>query len=93
MSAATPVVLPVNGAPHLFIIWCEACGYAHHIDTKRWAFDGDMIRPTVSPSLLVHPGDGTPRCHSFVKAGQIQYLSDSTHALAGKTVPLGPIPA
>jgi Family of unknown function (DUF6527) len=28
------------------------------------------------------------RCHSFVTDGQISFLSDSTHALAGKTVPL-----
>ncbi|NYE62180.1 hypothetical protein FHW58_003395 [Duganella sp. 1224] len=27
-------------------------------------------------------------CHSFVTDGQIQFLSDCTHALAGKTVPL-----
>ena len=27
-------------------------------------------------------------CHSFVTDGQIQYLGDSTHALAGQTVPL-----
>jgi hypothetical protein len=25
-------------------------------------------------------------CHVFVKAGEIQYLSDCTHELAGKTV-------
>jgi hypothetical protein len=30
------------------------------------------------------------RCHSFVKAGQIQFLADSSHALAGKTVALTP---
>lgn len=28
------------------------------------------------------------RCHSFVTDGQIQFLADSTHALAGKSVPL-----
>lgn len=28
------------------------------------------------------------RCHSFVKAGQIEFLADSTHALAGQTVPI-----
>lgn len=28
------------------------------------------------------------RCHSFVKDGQIQFLNDCTHSLAGKTVPL-----
>lgn len=27
-------------------------------------------------------------CHSFVTDGQIQFLGDCTHALAGKTVPI-----
>jgi hypothetical protein len=27
-------------------------------------------------------------CHAFVTDGQIQFLEDSTHALAGKSVPL-----
>lgn len=31
-------------------------------------------------------------CHSFVKDGQIQFLGDCTHALAGRTVPLEPCP-
>lgn len=38
-----------------------------------------------------HPGEATFRCfrcHSFVKGGRIEFLSDSTHALAGKTVVL-----
>lgn len=29
-------------------------------------------------------------CHSFVRDGQIQFLNDCTHALAGQTVPLQP---
>jgi hypothetical protein len=33
------------------------------------------------------------RCHSFVVAGQIRFLGDSTHALAGQTVPLAAMPA
>ena len=32
-------------------------------------------------------------CHSFVRDGQIQFLSDSTHELAGQTVALTPRPA
>lgn len=32
------------------------------------------------------------RCHSWVRDGQIQFLPDSTHALAGSTVPLPPWP-
>lgn len=31
-------------------------------------------------------------CHSFVRAGQIEFLPDCTHALAGKTVPLPDLP-
>lgn len=32
-------------------------------------------------------------CHSFVRDGQIQFLGDCTHALAGQTVPLPSWPA
>jgi hypothetical protein len=38
-----------------------------------------------------HPGETNFkcfRCHSFVKGGKVEFLSDSTHKLAGKTVPL-----
>jgi len=38
-------------------------------------------------------GDGISvchTCHSFVREGKIEFLSDSTHALAGTTVPLNP---
>lgn len=31
-------------------------------------------------------------CHSFVRDGQIQFLGDCTHGLAGQTVPLPPWP-
>lgn len=34
----------------------------------------------------------SPRCHSFVRNGHIEFLSDSTHALAGQTVALPPLP-
>lgn len=44
-----------------------------------------------------HPDDSAPfecvRCHSFVTDGRIQFLSDSTHALAGQTVDLPEIGA
>ena len=39
-----------------------------------------------------HPDEGEfylcGRCHSFVRGGQIQFLSDCTHALVGQTVAL-----
>ena len=41
-----------------------------------------------------HPDKPSPyhceRCHSFVADGKIRFLSDCTHELAGKTVPLEP---
>lgn len=43
-----------------------------------------------------HPDDqvkfGCGVCHSFVKDGQIQFLGDCTHSLAGQTVPIPPWP-
>lgn len=63
-----------------------------------WEWNGDAQRPTFSPSVLVrYDGadagiDGAPPavCHSFVVDGQIQFLADCTHGLAGQTVPLPP---
>lgn len=54
-----------------------------------WQWNGSLDRPTFTPSLVVH-GDPpkTPRCHSFVTDGKIQYLDDCTHAFAGQTIDL-----
>lgn len=67
-----------------------------------WGYNGDPARPTFTPSILVTTGrkvdpayvpdpdfpDPPECCHSFVTDGQIQFCGDSTHALAGQTVPL-----
>ena len=34
----------------------------------------------------------SPRCHSFVRDGRIEYLGDCTHSFAGKTVDMVPLP-
>jgi hypothetical protein len=79
---------------------CPGCETRHAISTKRWTFNGDGDKPTFSPSILVRTGtqvdpayirkagDPPTRCHSFVRDGRIQFLSDCDHALAGKTVEL-----
>ena len=79
---------------------CPGCKTRHAISTDRWTFNGDGDNPTFSPSVLVktgravdpnfqrEPGDLPEVCHSFVRDGQIQFLGDCTHALAGQTVPL-----
>jgi hypothetical protein len=77
--------------------------YFHVIDTNgpiKWKWNGSLDKPTFEPSLLFwyeHRLDedeeekkyvDSARCHSFVREGNIQFLSDCGHALAGKTVEL-----
>lgn len=63
--------------------------------TPSWDFDGNLAHPTLSPSILTKHGtivDGVEQiCHSFLQYGQFQYLSDSTHSLAGKYVTMVPL--
>lgn len=95
------ILRTVQGGRLMF--WCPGCDGAHMIRVgdgtgPGWSFDGNYERPTFSPSVLVtYNGpdagvDGAPPavCHSFVRDGQIQFLNDCTHALAGQTVPLPP---
>lgn len=74
-----------------WIFHCPGCGYGHFFD-HRWTWNGSTTAPTFRASLLIGGvvGEvGAPRehrCHLFVTDGKIQYLSDCTHELAGKTV-------
>lgn len=56
-----------------------------------WDWDGDLEFPTISPSILTGKG-GPQRCHSFLRNGNFQFLSDSTHSLAGRTVEMPDLP-
>lgn len=76
----------------LYIFHCPGCNYGHWIRTSgkepRWEFNNDLEKPTVSPSILVFKDDPSLRCHSFVKNGQIEFLSDCYHGLKSTTVEL-----
>lgn len=72
-----------DGGPMLWF-WCPGCQMYHMFD-KRWQWNGDIDRPTFTPSLLCDE-HGDRRCHSFVTDGKINYLSDCHHALAGQSV-------
>jgi len=69
------------------VFHCPGCDKIHVVD-QRWAFNNDLDKPTISPSLLVrYPCAGVEEiCHSFIKDGAIQFLSDCTHKMAGATV-------
>lgn len=82
----------------MFCFDCPGCGYGHCWYTKdgpvvngvqqNWSFNGDLDSPTISPSLDVLRDDPSRRCHSFIKDGMIQFLSDCAHSLRGQTVPI-----
>lgn len=80
--------------------YCPGCESMHWFRAKSehfpegWDFDGDLELPTVQPSILVTWGDSQPirRCHLYLERGQLKFLSDCTHELAGQTVPLPDIP-
>ena len=99
MGALSKILRNAEGGRLTF--WCPGCDGAHQIAVgegpgPRWGWNNDVDRPTFTPSVLVtYDGsdadtpDGIPSvCHSFVTDGQIQFLSDCTHALAGQTVPI-----
>ena len=88
-----------------YLIQCPACGNCHAFHTEvansvgaKWSFNGNVDRPTFSPSMLCRQPKGCIKdgkvleadyvCHSFVRDGKIQFLSDCTHAMAGQTVEL-----
>ncbi len=72
---------------HMF--YCPGCKHHHVYDVPRWSFNGNMDKPTFTPSLLVYiptrNGNKT-LCHLFVTDGKIQFLGDCEHELRGKTV-------
>ena len=101
-SRVSRVLVVADGNHYAF--FCQACYSPHVIPTgpgqQGWHFDGNLEQPTFSPSILVRsgsaidptfrdePGDPPRVCHSFVRDGQIQYLGDCDHRLAGQTLPL-----
>lgn len=80
--------LSSKGEPYGHLFECPGCGEPHRVP-PTWTFNGDLERPTFSPSILVRWGSDDPRrCHSFIREGRIEFCADSTHPLAGKTVDL-----
>lgn len=89
-----------------FTHWCPACKHAHRFRTEPfgdapvWTFNGDVIKPTFAPSMLIFvpaakewtgPMPRKVICHYILTDGQIQFCGDSPHALSGQTVPLPPL--
>lgn len=94
-------VVDLQGNPYGIRFQCPGCGDSHVVPTvgaNSWGYNGSLVAPTLTPSLLVRwrgcdPDDPDVKifetvCHSFITDGRIQFLGDCTHALAGQTVDL-----
>ena len=78
---------------------CPGCGSYHapHVsgDPNRhpvWRWNQNRVTPSFYPSIRVTLGEGQV-CHFHVQDGRMQLLSDSSHPLAWKTVPMVPLDA
>lgn len=102
MSAAGPLMRRTDTGYMFWCPGCDT-PHLVYVDSQsqpNWHFDGNIDAPTFSPSVLVRtgravnptfepePGDPPEVCHSFVRAGRIEFLTDCTHALAGQIVDL-----
>lgn len=74
--------------------WCPGCEEMHTLP-DGWSFDGNLETPTFTPSFL-HSGYSShhqPRiCHYILTNGILNFCTDSTHTLAGKSVALPKLP-
>lgn len=86
------VLDPVGDRRGRMAFFCPGCGHDHWFKcdgvSPTWTWNGDLIKPTVSPSIFCNPNDPQSRCHLFMKDGHLEFLGDCWHELAGKTVPM-----
>jgi hypothetical protein len=87
-EGGTRTVLFLPGLDELIMIYARPTSARE----PSWEFNNDKASPTLSPSILTTSHWGAERRelrnHVFVRNGMIEYLSDCTHDLAGKTIEL-----
>ena len=80
----------LNGGPGLHMLPVNAL-----VKAPSWTWNGNLELPTLSPSILTRWrwNDETDIiCHSFLKEGVFEYLSDCTHGLNNQKVPMVDLP-
>lgn len=84
---------PAGGIGH----WCPGCRIMH-VFPLDVANVGTLRAPTYPDKLILTRGMPftrlvpASRCHYRITAGMIEFHADSTHQLAGRTVPLPDLP-
>lgn len=93
----------------VLLLECPGCEMLHAIrvraraggvlpfDGPVWVWNDSLEEPTCSPSVLVRFSWGPqnePRCcHFFLRSGRLEFLTDCTHPLAGRTIDLPMLPS
>lgn len=78
------------------MFFCPGCKCGHSVYASldnseekgfsRWTWNGDREKPSIFPSVVVlKPGQ---KCHTFIRDGEIKFLADCEHELAGQTLKL-----
>ena len=96
MNDKRPVLRRIPGT-YIYAFKCPGCLKTHYFRVlatlrghKQWDWNGSLTEPTVEPSILYDAEKGL-RCHLSLTDGEVVFLSDCWHALAGKTVPMIPV--
>lgn len=82
--------------PDVYIlIICPGCNQEHIFEHARWKFNGNLSKPTFSPSVRITwttdretPEQKDHCCHFNITDGMIAYCGDCTHGLSGQTIEL-----
>jgi len=90
MKTVLKQVPPDQNWGFTYLFDCPGCGCYHGFNETIWQFNGDLVKPTLNPSLLVTMEEGK-KCHSFIREGRIQFLDDCWHDLKGQIVDLTPV--
>lgn len=74
---------------HERIVWyCPGCKSHHGVPIpphrRAWSWNSSLDEPTLNPSVVIQHNGSV--CHCFIREGKIEFLSDCTHAFAGKIV-------
>lgn len=87
MSKVSPYLRRGEGR---YFHWCPGCEMMHPLP-DTWTFNGNVDKPTFSPSFKQTIGQGEI-CHYILIDGVLNYCNDCWHPLSGKSIPLPELP-
>lgn len=87
-----------DGGNGYLMHWCPGCKSLHLFkvgigEPPVWTFNGNVEKPSFSPSMLINQGVSGHTCHYYLTDGVLQFCGDcDAHGLANQRVPLPQLP-